>query len=95
MVTGAHSLVDQKKEAQRLADMQRTYSRQDLERQMIRRWKSGDVYAPHDLTGIEMAKWQKTRRKERQSFDVLHQLGIKPIEQYKVRSIQCGLQTPG
>ena len=74
----------QREEAQRLADMQRTYNRKDLEGQVTRRWKLGDVYAPHDLSGAEMAKWKKVRRRGKQKVDVVDQLGINPIDHYKV-----------
>lgn len=50
-----------------------------------RRWKQGDVYAPHDLTGAEMAKWKKLRRKDKPKHDVLDQLNINPLHHYKVR----------
>lgn len=67
-------------------EVQRPYSRQDLERQMTRRWKVGDIYAPHDLTGVEMAKWKKLRRRGRAGlkYDVVDQLAINPIDHYKV-----------
>jgi small subunit ribosomal protein S18 len=64
---------------------ERTYSTEDLDRQVTRRWKAGDVYAPHDLSGIEMAKWKKLRRKDRPRYDVLDLLGIDPLQHYKVR----------
>lgn len=32
---------------------------QDLERQMTRKWRVGDVYAPHDLSSVEMQKWRR------------------------------------
>jgi small subunit ribosomal protein S18 len=45
------------------------------------------VYAPHDLSGAEMAKWKKMRRKPRPKVDVLDQLALKPLEHYKVSGI--------
>ena len=65
----------------------RNDARADLERQAIRRWKVGDVYAPHDLTGLEMAKWKKLRRKGKLKWDVVDLLGINPIDHYKVSDI--------
>lgn len=59
----------------------------DLARQVSRKWKAGDVYAPHDLSGAEMAKWKKMRRKPRPKVDVLDQLALKPLEHYKVSGI--------
>lgn len=53
---------------------------------MTRKFKVGDVYAPHDLTGVEMSKWKKLRRKGRPKRDVIDQLGINPKEHYKVCS---------
>lgn len=69
---------------QTIADLQKSYNRKDLEQQVTRRWKVGDVYAPHDLSGVEMAKWRKPRRKGRGGRDVLDLLGVKPLDEYKV-----------
>ncbi|KAF2206274.1 hypothetical protein CERZMDRAFT_15286, partial [Cercospora zeae-maydis SCOH1-5] len=58
------------------------------QRQAIhRKWKIGDVYAPHDLTGVEMEKWRKQRRKPKPKYDVIDQLNLKPIDLYKNFSI--------
>ena len=69
---------------ERVAALQRDWTRQDLEKQQQRRYKPGDVYAPHDLSGAEAAKWKKLRRKGRMMQDVIDQLGINPIQHYKV-----------
>lgn len=42
------------------------------------------MYAPHDLSGIEMAKWKKIRRKGKSRWDVMDQLGMDPRKHYKV-----------
>jgi small subunit ribosomal protein S18 len=69
-------------------DQERGWSRQDLERQMMyRRFTPGDVYAPHDLTGVEFSKWKKQRRKEKTKYDVLDQLNVNPEHHYKVRAV--------
>ncbi|KAK5119261.1 hypothetical protein LTR85_007875 [Meristemomyces frigidus] len=68
----------------------RGYDRKDLEQQIPRRWKVGDVYSPHDLSGIEMSKWKKQRRKPRpraSDRDVMDQLGMKPLDHYRNFSI--------
>ncbi|KAG9244755.1 ribosomal protein S18 [Calycina marina] len=54
--------------------------KEDLTRQIHRRWKTGDVYAPHDLSGVEMSKWKKRERKSRDVFDMLN---YDPIPDYK------------
>jgi small subunit ribosomal protein S18 len=54
---------------------------QDLSRQITRRWKAGDVYAPHDLSAVEMAKWKNRGRPTHDVFDVLD---FKPMEHYRV-----------
>lgn len=66
------------------ADIERATLRQDLERQLTRRWKAGDVYAPHDLSGIEMGKWKQVSPKGRPKKDVLDMLKINPLDHYKV-----------
>jgi len=49
-------------------------------RQMPRRWKVGDVYAPKDLSPLEMKKW-KSRQSKKQ--DIVDLLGFNPIDNYK------------
>ncbi|KAK0344927.1 hypothetical protein LTR91_020997 [Friedmanniomyces endolithicus] len=74
------------KREQALAELARPYSRRDLEQQIPRRYKLGDIYAPHDLSGTEMGKWRKMRRKPRvgsHGSDVLDSLGVDPREHYK------------
>ncbi|WPH00106.1 mitochondrial 37S ribosomal protein RSM18 [Acrodontium crateriforme] len=74
-----------------LADLQRSYTRQDLERQAVRKWKVGDVYSPSDLSGYEQAKWKRISRKpyptRKTKGDVMDQLGMNPINEYKNFSI--------
>ncbi|KAF2200471.1 ribosomal protein S18, partial [Delitschia confertaspora ATCC 74209] len=50
-------------------------------KQLYRRWEAGDVYAPHDLTGREQAKWK--RGKKAQKTDAIDALGINPLLEYK------------
>lgn len=51
--------------------------------QMPRKWKEGDIYAPHDLSIGEAKKWKKiVRRPEKDCFDML---GKNPLLFYKVR----------
>jgi small subunit ribosomal protein S18 len=54
---------------------------QDLSRQITRRWKEGDAYAPHDLSWVEMSKWKNRGRPTHDVFDVLD---FKPMENYRV-----------
>jgi small subunit ribosomal protein S18 len=51
-------------------------------RQMPRRWRTGEVYAPRDMSPIEMAKWRVGKRPE---TDVVDLLGFNPLDNYKVR----------
>jgi hypothetical protein len=53
----------------------------DYLRQMPRRWRAGEVYAPHDLSPIEMNKWRKSRASKQ---DVVDMLGISPLDMYRV-----------
>ena len=73
---------------ERLADVTKARRVLDLERQIHRKWKPGDVYAPHDLSPVEQMKWQKRRPIETDVFD---QLGINPLHEYKVYSYKCQL----
>lgn len=65
-------------DAKRKAAMER----EELARQMFRKWQGGDVYAPHDLSYQELKKWIKPRQP---SKDVIDMLGINPLDHYKVR----------
>ena len=53
----------------------------DLSKQITRRWKAGDVYAPHDLSSVEMDKW---RNRDGPKYDVFDVLDFKPLENYRV-----------
>ena len=66
-----------------LNDVTKVNRAKDLERQMPRmsKWQVGDVYAPHDLSAVEAAKWRKRKSSARDVFDIL---GINPLEEYKV-----------
>ena len=53
----------------------------DLSKQITRRWRAGDVYAPHDLSAVEMEKW---KIREGPKFDIFDVLDFKPLENYRV-----------
>ena len=53
-----------------------------IAKQNTRRWKAGDVYAPHDLSSVEMQKWRKKRPI---SSDAFAALDLDPRKEYKVR----------
>jgi small subunit ribosomal protein S18 len=57
-----------------------------LSKQITRRYKPGDVYAPHDLSGVEMTKWKK---RDRPIYDVFDVLDMNPLEHYRVCSLPC------
>ncbi|MCJ1281744.1 WD40 repeat-like protein [Xylographa opegraphella] len=66
---------------QQLGDLEKRDRARDLERMQVRRWKQGDVYAPHDLSPAEMKKWRRKMRPDRDVFDAL---AINPIDHYMV-----------
>ena len=53
-----------------------------LEALQYRKWKQGDVYAPHDLSPVELKKWRSRSKPTTDVFDVL---AINPLNEYKVR----------
>lgn len=59
--------------------------RTDLQKLLTRRWKAGDVYAPHDLSAAEMQNW---RRVKKPTTDVFDALALNPLEEYKVRTFR-------
>lgn len=46
-----------------------------------RRWREGDVYAPHDLSPAEAKKWKVVKSPKR---DVIDMLGVNPLDNYRV-----------
>ncbi|KAI1145896.1 ribosomal protein S18 [Nemania diffusa] len=63
----------------------------DFMRQLPRRWRTGDVYAPHDMSPSEMAKWRRsTARKQ----DVVDLLGLRPLDMYRNFSVISEFMTP-
>ncbi|KAL8692215.1 MAG: hypothetical protein Q9218_002715 [Villophora microphyllina] len=43
------------------AQAQATWRADDLERHLFRRFRPGDIYAPHDLSSTEQHKWRQRR----------------------------------
>ncbi|KAJ5097538.1 hypothetical protein N7456_008259 [Penicillium angulare] len=69
----------------RLLEDQRIQSESKaLERFQTREWKSGDVYAPHDLSPAEMKKWGQRKAPNRDAFDALN---LNPLNLYKNFSV--------
>jgi small subunit ribosomal protein S18 len=52
-------------------------------RQMPRRWRTGEVYAPKDLSHVEAKKFRQGKRPDK---DVVDMFGFNPLDNYKVRS---------
>lgn len=65
-------------------DLRTKWSQDDFARQMTRRWRPGDVYAPHDLSPSEMGKWRRNRARQQDLVDIL---GLKPLDMYRVSFI--------
>lgn len=80
-IAESNNRLRQEEQARNLA---RGADRKGLEAQQIRRWNTGDVYAPHDLSGVEQSKWKRLKQKARPRWDVLDQLNINPMDHYKV-----------
>lgn len=53
----------------------------NVTKMITRRWKAGDVYAPHDLHPVEFEKW---RRRARPSYDAFDVLDMNPLDHYRV-----------
>jgi small subunit ribosomal protein S18 len=52
---------------------------------MLKRdWKTGDVYAPHDISAAEMRKWSRKTTPTKDVFDILN---IDPLSLYKNFSV--------
>ncbi|KAI5926935.1 ribosomal protein S18 [Camillea tinctor] len=76
----------------RMEDSLRERSRDDeYARQMLRRWRFGDVYTPRDLGPGEMSKW---RRASPRKVDLVDMLGLRPLDMYKNFSVISEFMTP-
>ncbi|KAI0179315.1 ribosomal protein S18 [Hypoxylon sp. FL1284] len=67
-----------------IEDVNKTLRNEDYARQLTRRYVAGDVYAPHDLSPIEMAKW---RRNQARKLDLVDMLGLHPLDMYRNFSV--------
>ncbi|KAI1751724.1 ribosomal protein S18 [Xylaria castorea] len=77
---------------QQVEDMIRSQNRHDdYMRQLPRRWRAGDVYAPHDLSPSEMAKWRRNTARQKDLVDLL---GLRPLDMYRNFSFISEFMTP-
>ncbi|KAF8853919.1 ribosomal protein S18, partial [Acephala macrosclerotiorum] len=74
-----------------VTDFQGHVNASALSKQITRRFKPGDVYAPHDLSEVEMAKWKKRDKPMHDVFDVLD---FNPLDHYRNFSIMSEYMTP-
>ncbi|KAL8927387.1 MAG: hypothetical protein Q9172_001385 [Xanthocarpia lactea] len=90
-----------------LAETEASYRASDLERHLYRRFRPGDIYAPHDLSPTEQQKWRfrtssggnisgrgnpaNTHTQNRK--DVFDVLGIHPLNEYKNFSMMTEFMT--
>lgn len=64
-----------------LGELQGKNVSENYQRQMPRRWREGELYAPHDLSEVEAAKWRKMTSVQRDLVDLL---GLRPLDMYSV-----------
>ncbi|KAI8966549.1 ribosomal protein S18 [Daldinia sp. FL1419] len=72
-------------------EMRQSIKNDDYLRQLTRRWRPGDVYAPHDMSSSEMNKWRRTQARKRDLVDVL---GLRPLDMYRNFSVVSEYMTP-
>ncbi|KAF1979618.1 ribosomal protein S18 [Bimuria novae-zelandiae CBS 107.79] len=65
----------------RAAGLAASQERQNFQKHVYRKWNTGDVYAPHDLSGAEQKKWKMARKTP--TSDAFDTLGINPVNEYK------------
>ncbi|KAI1005784.1 hypothetical protein K3495_g2436 [Podosphaera aphanis] len=63
----------------------------DLAGQISRKWKAGDVYAPHDLHQAELSRYKQRTSPSVDAFDLLE---LNPLEHYRNFSIMSEWMTP-
>ncbi|KAK7952187.1 mitochondrial 37S ribosomal protein bS18m [Apiospora aurea] len=74
-----------------LGDLKGKNVSEDYMRQMPRRWREGELYAPHDLSEVEAAKWRKMTNVQR---DLVDMLGLRPLDMYSNFSVVSEYMTP-
>lgn len=68
-----------------LEDSQAQNESKPLERYQTRDFKAGDVYAPHDLSLVQMKKWGRRKSPGSDAFDALN---LNPLDMYKVSPLE-------
>ncbi|TVY16129.1 Mitochondrial 37S ribosomal protein rsm18 [Lachnellula arida] len=76
--------------ADAVADLKDSDRANKFTRMVTRRWKTGDVYAPHDLSDVEMMKWKRRSHPTHDAFDVLD---MNPLDHYRNFSIMSEYMT--
>ncbi|KAI4241254.1 MAG: hypothetical protein L6R40_004670 [Gallowayella cf. fulva] len=88
-----------------LAETEASYRATDLERHLYRRFRPGDIYAPHDLSPAEQQKWRSrtsfggniskahARTHKQNARDVFDVLGVHPLDEFKNFSIMAEFVT--
>ena len=62
-------------------DLAATHQTDSYVQQMTRRWKKGDVYAPKDLSPVEMRRWKGFLTPQ---VDIVDVMGFNPVDNYRV-----------
>ncbi|TVY45741.1 37S ribosomal protein rsm18, mitochondrial, partial [Lachnellula subtilissima] len=76
--------------ADAVADVKDSERASKFTKLITRRWKTGDVYAPHDLSEVEMTKW---KRRSYPTHDVFDILDMNPLDHYRNFSIMSEYMT--
>jgi small subunit ribosomal protein S18 len=61
-------------------------------RQLPRRWRTGEVYAPKDLSPVEAKKFRQGKSPNK---DVVDLFGFNPLDNYKVRVLALSIHDRG
>ncbi|KAI1657298.1 ribosomal protein S18 [Daldinia decipiens] len=72
-------------------ELRETNKAEEYLRQLPRRWRTGDVYAPHDMSSAEMTKWRRTQARKKDLVDIL---GLRPLDMYRNFSVISEYMTP-
>ncbi|KAH6845103.1 ribosomal protein S18 [Chaetomium sp. MPI-CAGE-AT-0009] len=74
-----------------IKDMRQNLTTENYVRQMPRRWRTGEVYAPRDMKPAEMSKWRQGQRPNKDMVDIL---GFSPLDNYRNFSLISEFMTP-
>ncbi|KAK0720547.1 ribosomal protein S18 [Lasiosphaeris hirsuta] len=91
MPTGQHRSRQGDGDRAAIKDMAQLHETDSYMKMIARRWKKGDVYAPRDLSPVEMRRWKLWNESQGDAVDLL---GFNPLDNYRNMALISEFITP-